>query len=76
VFPPPQITGHDGDTPISIKKLYVWDGVWAVQKEIFGCFFNGAWQCIELPKAKVDSLLAELHQHLKKQMCLQNSLKS
>jgi hypothetical protein len=23
VFPPPQITGHDGDTPISIKKLYV-----------------------------------------------------
>jgi hypothetical protein len=61
-YPPPQITGHDGNDPISIKKLLVGDGVLAVQNEILGWIFDSSRQCIEFPKAMVDSLLADLHQ--------------
>jgi hypothetical protein len=29
VFPPPSITGHAGEDPVSIKKLQQGDGLWA-----------------------------------------------
>ena len=62
VFPPPNVTGHDGPDPISEKKLFEGDGIWDTRKEILGWIFDGVRRCIELPEAKVEALLTELHQ--------------
>jgi hypothetical protein len=62
VFPSPLLTDHDGDEPISIKKLLEGDGAWSAQKEILGWIFDGVKRCIQLPKKKVKNLLQELHQ--------------
>ena len=32
VFPPPAITGHNGEDPVSLKKLDDGEGLWEVQK--------------------------------------------
>ena len=61
VFPPPEVTGHAGEEPISMKKLREGDGLWAVQKELLGWAFDGISRCIELPTSKVESLLTDLH---------------
>jgi hypothetical protein len=61
VFPPPGITGHSGEDPISIKKLTQGDGLWDVRKEILGWIFDGARRCIELPAAKIEQITAEIH---------------
>jgi len=61
VFPPPEVTGHAGEHPVSMKKLLEGDGVWDVRKEILGWMFDGAKRCIELPEDKVTSLLQQLH---------------
>ncbi|KAL7546620.1 hypothetical protein ACHAWF_015384 [Thalassiosira exigua] len=42
VFPPPAITGHNGEEPISLKKLREGEGLWDVRKEILGWMFDGA----------------------------------
>jgi hypothetical protein len=61
VFPPPAVTGHNGEDPIALKKLKEGDGLWSVRKEILGWVFDGAKRCIELPTAKVDSILQDIH---------------
>ena len=48
VFPPPNVTGHNGADPVSVKKLLKGEGVWAVRKEIPGWTIDGATMCIEL----------------------------
>lgn len=58
MFLPAKVTGNHGDEPISIKKLQQGDGLWDTRKEILGWLFDG----IQLPEAKVESLLTELHQ--------------
>ena len=60
VFPPPAITGHNGEDPISIKKLKELEGLWEVRKEILGWVFDGATRCIELSATKQKAILAEL----------------
>ncbi|KAL7545707.1 hypothetical protein ACHAWF_009056, partial [Thalassiosira exigua] len=60
VFPPPDITGHAGEDPISLKKLLEGEGLWAVRKEILGWMMDGATRCIELAEAKQQAILAEL----------------
>jgi hypothetical protein len=62
VFPPPSVTGHAGEDPISMKKLQQGDGLWTARKEILGWVFDGARRCIELPQDKVDKITAEIHQ--------------
>jgi hypothetical protein len=42
VFPPTAVTGHDGEDPVSQKKLEQGDDLWAVRKEILGWVFDGA----------------------------------
>ena len=32
VFPPPDVTGHNGADPVSVKKLLKGEGVWQVRK--------------------------------------------
>ena len=36
IFPPPAISGHPGEDPVSIKKLKQGDRLWSHQKEILG----------------------------------------
>ena len=57
IFPPPAATGHDGEDPISQKKLILeGEGVWDTRKEILGWIFDGINLTMELPKTKADSL--------------------
>jgi hypothetical protein len=57
VFPPPTATGHDGEDPISLKKLVTeGEGIWDTVKEILGWIFNGIERTIQLPPKKVTSL--------------------
>ncbi|KAL7545113.1 hypothetical protein ACHAWF_008474 [Thalassiosira exigua] len=60
VFPPPTITGHSGEEPISMKKLLEGEGFWEVWKEILGWMMDGATRCIELAEKKRKAILAEL----------------
>jgi hypothetical protein len=66
VFPPPAVTGHDGEDPVSQKKLEQGDGRWATRKEILGWIFDGQNRTIELPTDKVDKITAELHSTTRK----------
>ena len=59
-FPPPNITGHDGEDPVSMKKLLEGEGLWEVRKEILGWVFDGATRCIELAGKKQNTILREL----------------
>jgi hypothetical protein len=60
-FPPPSVTGHDGEDPVSLKKLREGDGRWAVCKELFSWIFDGTTRCIKLPPKKVEAITSELH---------------
>ncbi|KAL7525691.1 hypothetical protein ACHAXR_001116, partial [Thalassiosira sp. AJA248-18] len=60
VFPPPAITGHSGEEPISLKKLLEGEGLWEVRKEILGWIMDGATRCIELAEKKQKAILREL----------------
>ena len=60
VFPPPAVSGHVGEDPISEKKLRDGEGLWEVKKEILGWMMDGASRCIELAEKKRLALLAEL----------------
>jgi hypothetical protein len=61
VFPPPSVTGHVGEDPVSLKKLEQGDGRWATRKEILGWTFDGVNRTIELPPDKVAKIRSELH---------------
>ena len=60
VFPPPHISGHKGDDPISLKKLLDGDGLWDTRKELLGWVFDGTTRCIHLPHDKMESIQREL----------------
>ena len=60
VFPPPAISGHNGEDPISQKKLIEGEGLWEVRKEILGWVMDGATRCIELAEKKQAAILKEL----------------
>ena len=53
VFPPPNIAGHNGDDPISVKKLTEGEGLWEYRKIILGWIFDGIARSIILPDTKV-----------------------
>ena len=69
VFPPPNVTDHNGTDPVSIKKLLKGKGVWA-RKEILGWIIDGATMCIELSEKKQEAILEDLKQALKKKQGL------
>ena len=66
VFPPPNVTGHNGADPVSVKKLLKGEGVWAVRKEILGWVMDGSTMCIELSDKKQETILQDLKQALRK----------
>ena len=60
IFPPVAVTKHDGEDPISEKKLKQGEGIWSTRKEILGWLFDGIARTIELPPPKVDKLVHSL----------------
>jgi len=49
-FPPPSVTGHMAEDPVSQKKLKVdKEGVWATRKEILGWIFDSLKRTMESP---------------------------
>ena len=61
MFPPPQVSGHNGQDPISKKKLESGEGQRSVRKEVLGWMVGGATQCIELARDNQTAIDAELH---------------
>ena len=62
IFPPPPITNHDGDDPISEKKIDKGEGVWSTTKEILGWIVDGVEYTITLPPEKCDKIIAKIQQ--------------
>ena len=60
VFPPPRISGHHGEDPVSQKKLRQGEGTWTHVKEILGWLVDGANFTIQLPPEKCTKILAKL----------------
>jgi hypothetical protein len=70
VFPPPEVTGHEGGKdPILQKKSDKGDAKMARTKEILGFIVEGVCQTVQLPQAKADTICAELAKLLKKKRC-------
>ena len=66
VFPPPNITGHNGGDPISQKKLDQLEGQWDYIKEILGWIIDGSRHTIALPPKKIEKVKAALKRMRKK----------
>jgi hypothetical protein len=56
VYPPPTVTKHQGEDPISKRKLENGEGKWEHVKEILGWIFNGKDFTIQLPPSKCTKL--------------------
>ena len=68
MFPPPNISGHNGEDPVSIKKLTDGEGTWEHVKEILGWIFDGIKYTVQLPKnknKKLQNLLSNTEQKSK-----------
>ena len=61
VFPPPQVSGHNGQDTISKKKFESGEVQWAVRKEVLGWIADVKTRCIELAQDKKNAIDAELH---------------
>lgn len=57
IFPPPSVTGHHGEDPISAKKMQAGDGLWETRKEILGWVFDGLARTMELPENKINKIV-------------------
>ena len=66
IFPPPEVTGHNGFDSIAFKKLVKGEGVWDVKKEILGWEFNGETYTIQLPEKKLKDICSLIKKMLKK----------
>ncbi len=60
IFPPPAISGHNGEDPVSHGKLLKGEGFWSFEKEILGWDFNGQNFTIQLPPDKLEKITAKL----------------
>ena len=65
IFPPPHITNHCGEDPVSIKKLTSGEGIFAFEKEILGWVFNGEAFTIFLPPKKTTKIIQKIKAILK-----------
>ena len=65
IFPPPEVTTHNGGDPIAEKKLNNGDGTWCHLKEILGWIFDGKNFTIHLPPPKCTAIIKEINKILK-----------
>ena len=56
IFPPPHISGHAGEDPVSMKKLIQNEGLFEHKKEILGWNIDGQAYTIQLPQTKVANI--------------------
>ena len=61
VFPPPQVSGNNGQDPISNNKLESGKIQWAVRKEVLGWMVDGVTRCIKLVWDRQSVIDADLH---------------
>ena len=73
VFPPPEISGHPGEDPISQKKLAQGDGTWEHTKEILGWMLNGLTYTIQLPQPKCAVITKQIKAILRMTACPLNT---
>ena len=69
VFPPPEITQHPGEDPISQKKMMQGDGTWCTTKEILGWIVDGAAFTIQLPPSKCEKITKLIKKVKKMKAC-------
>ena len=56
VFPPPEVTLHAGEDPISQKKLHEGEGTWDTTKELLGWIIDGANYTIHLEQSRCKAI--------------------
>jgi hypothetical protein len=56
IFPPPDISGHNGQDPVSEPKLNKGEGHWDHEKEVLGWVLNGKTFTLHLPKSKCEAI--------------------
>jgi hypothetical protein len=66
IFPPPEISKHNGEDPISESKIAKGEGLWSTEKEILGWIFNGKEYTIRLPEKKVKDIILQIRKILQK----------
>ena len=69
IFPPPEITGHQGQDPISQKKMDQGDGTWAYTKEILGWLVDGANFTLQLMQDKCKKICTLIKKVSSKKFC-------
>ena len=67
IFPPPSITHHQGEDPVSQKKLRNGEGTWTFLKEILGWLVDGANFTIQLPPDKCHKIVKQIKKISKQQ---------
>lgn len=72
VFPPPEVSGHHGEDPVSQKKLAEGEGTWSYEKEVLGWIMNGAAFTIQLPPKKCDKIADTIKTMVRKKGVLLN----
>jgi hypothetical protein len=56
VFPPPDVSGHNGHDPISQPKLLKGEGLWEYKKEVLGWVLDGKNFTLQLPPQKCEKI--------------------
>ena len=56
VFPPPDVSGHNGHDPISHPKLIKGEGLWEFKKEVLGWILDGENFTLQLPPPKCEKI--------------------
>ena len=65
-FPPPNISGHSGEDPVSVKKILNGEGAWQFRKEILGWIIDGEKYTINLTDEKRKKYVAAIKAVLRK----------
>ena len=73
IFPPPNISGHNGYDPVSEKKLDQGEGTWSTKKEILGWEFDGDNYTITLPEKKCKAIITLIRKTLKEKKVTLNA---
>ncbi len=66
IFPPPEVTGHQGEDSVSIRKIDNGDGRWNYVKEVLGWLINGRDYTITLPPDRLEKIIIQINKAKRK----------
>jgi hypothetical protein len=66
IFPPPEISKHNGEDPISESKIEKGEGIWSTEKEVLGWIFDGVAYTMRLPEKKIKDIILQIRKILQK----------